>query len=357
MGLYRRKRSPYFWMTFTVNGKKVYESTGTDNKKLADKIHAKRLIEIMEGKFFPSEAKNKTFNDLKMKYMEEHSKVFKAEKSIVRDETSFAHLAHTFKGMRLIDITPARLSEYKTVRRKCGIKPATLARELEVFRHALNLAVREWEWLEKSPFERVKIEKVENKVERWLTPEEEQELLGHSLPWVKEIIIFALNTGARQDEILSLKWPEVSLPRGTVTFLKTKNKERRTVPINNRARDLLISRGKVRTISGCVFASQAGIKINARNLLRAFYRARKAAGLEDLRFHDLRHTFATRLVQAGVDLYVVKELLGHKTLAMTMRYAHHYPESLRRGVEVLDASGYTMVTLENKKGLPFKVTP
>jgi hypothetical protein len=69
------------------------------------------------------------------------------------------------------------------------------------------------------------------------------------------------------------------------------------------------------------------------------------AGLEDFRFHDLRHTFATRLVQNGVDLYKVKELLGHKTLAVTMRYAHHYPESLRASVELLD-SCYKSVTIK-----------
>ncbi|HZV47251.1 MAG TPA: site-specific integrase, partial [Thermodesulfovibrionales bacterium] len=68
-------------------------------------------------------------------------------------------------------------------------------------------------------------------------------------------------------------------------------------------------------------------------------------GLEDVRFHDLRHTFATRLVQAGIDLYVVKELLGHKTITMTMRYAHHNPESLRHGVEVLDRSDYVLTTV------------
>jgi len=238
--------------------------------------------------------------------------------------------------MTLAEITPARISEYKSIRRIEGAKPATLSRELEVLRHALNLAVREWEWLDRSPFERVRIERVNNKIERWLTLEEEEKLLNASLPWLREIIIFALNTGMRQDEILSLKWSEIDLPRRAATLLFTKNKEKRTVPLNQTVMALLSAKGRVRSISGYVFTSQAETKIDARNLLRAFYAARTKAKLEDVRFHDLRHTFATRLVQSGVDLYVVKELLGHKTITMTMRYAHHYPESLRHGVEVLE---------------------
>ena len=109
--------------------------------------------------------------------------------------SSFKHLSGFLSGLTLAEITPSRISEYKSLRRTEGAKPATLARELEVLRHALNLAVREWEWLDKNPFEKVKIEKVNNKVERWLNEEEEERLLDASLPWLREIIIFALNTG------------------------------------------------------------------------------------------------------------------------------------------------------------------
>ena len=86
----------------------------------------------------------------------------------------------------------------------------------------------------------------------------------------------------------------------------------------------------MRDISGRVFP------ISGSSLRQAFDKVTAKTGLEDFRFHDLRHTFATRLVQNGVDLYKVKELLGHKTISMTMRYAHHYPESLRSSIEVLD---------------------
>jgi integrase len=99
----------------------------------------------------------------------------------------------------------------------------------------------------------------------------------------------------------------------------------------------LKARYKVRSIkTNLVFYYREGERIDARNLLRAFYIAEEKAGIRDLRFHDLRHTFATRLVQAGVDLYKVQKLLRHKSPTMTQRYAHHYPESLRDGAEVLD---------------------
>jgi integrase len=78
------------------------------------------------------------------------------------------------------------------------------------------------------------------------------------------------------------------------------------------------------------------VKLGKRNLLRAFYSATEKSGIKTLRFHDLRHTFATRLVQAGVDIYTVQKLGRWKSISMVMRYAHHYPESLRSGVEVLD---------------------
>jgi len=335
-GPYKRKGSKNYWITFRNNGKKVYESTGTANKKLADRIYARRKLDVAEGKWFAAKIKPRTFGELKEKYMREHSKVHKAPKSNIRDISSFNHLDGFFGDCLLSEITPGRIAEYKSFRLAEGIRPATLARELEVLRHALNLAVREWEWLEKSPFEKVRIEKINNKSERWITKSEEHTLLDASQQWLREIIIFALNTGMRQNEILSLKWSEVDLSRRTVTVLETKNKEKRTIPINQTVFDLLRQKSRVKSISGYLFVSEAATKIDARNLLRAYYSARKTAKLEGVRFHDLRHTFATRLVQRGVDLYTVKELMGHKTITMTMRYAHHNPESLRHGVEVLD---------------------
>jgi integrase len=122
----------------------------------------------------------------------------------------------------------------------------------------------------------------------------------------------------------------VDLARGTVTVVRSKNGGKRTIPLSRTLREVLGS-AEIRGIRGRVFP------VSGSTLRDAFHRARQKASISNLRFHDLRHSFATRLVQGGVDIYRVKELLGHKTLMMTARYAHHYPESLRGSVEVLDA--------------------
>lgn len=186
---------------------------------------------------------------------------------------------------------------------------------------------------------KVSMEPVHNQVDRWLTPDEEVRLLNTSPAWLREIITFALNTGMRQGEILALTWRDLDFCRGTLVVMKSKNRERRTIPLNNLVFELLATkRAACDEKEGPVFLTGLGNPLKVRYLVRAFSKARDQAGMPDFRFHDLRHTFATRLVQKGVDLYKVQRLLGHKTSVMTQRYAHHSPESLRDGVRVLEGS-------------------
>jgi integrase len=206
-------------------------------------------------------------------------------------------------------------------------------------RHAFNLAEREWEWCRENPMRKVSMEPVHNQHDRWLTPQEEAGLLTVAPAWLREVIVFALNTGMRQGEILSLQWRDVDFTRGTLVVMKSKNRERRTLPLNNTVYALLAGKQAAYGQSdGLVFTTSAGTPLKARYVVRAFSNARNRAGMPDFRFHDLRHTFATRLAQKGVDLYKIQRLLGHKTGVMTQRYAHHSPEILRDGVRVLDPS-------------------
>jgi integrase len=215
---------------------------------------------------------------------------------------------------------------------------------------AFSLAVMEWEWLKDSPVSRVPREKEDNEIDRWLNNEEVERLLGNSPEWLREIISFALNTGLRQDELLSLEWNRVNLFRKTILIQKTKNGKPKTLPLNKVALDVLNRRRKVNSIKNdLVFFNRNGKKIPNSNLRLSFYRVMKKVGIKDFRWHDLRHTFATRLAQAGVDLYKVSKLLGHKDIKMTQRYSHHCPDSLRNGVEILE-SDYNLTTIEQKKG-------
>ncbi len=335
MGLF--KRNKVWWMTFTYQGQQVRRSTGATDRRLAENILSKVKVQIVEGQFFERrEEQDRTFGEMMDRYMKERA-ALKAPKSRLRDHAALTHLLPLYKDKVLAAITPKLMAGYKTQRRLERAAPATINKELQLVRHAFNLAMREWEWCRENPMHRVSMEQVRNEVDRWLTSEEEERLMAASSPWLREIMVFALNTGMRQGEILNLQWQDVDFARGTLIVMKSKNGTRRTIPLNTKVFDLLAAKQSTSgTSCGPVFKTPLKNELQVRYLVREFCEARNRAGIPDFRFHDMRHTFATRLVQRGVDLYKVQRLLGHKTSTMTQRYAHHSPESLREGVNVLD---------------------
>lgn len=353
MGLY--KRGLVWWMSFPLKGRQERRSCQTTDKKVAEKIYHKTMTEIAERRWLELPAgEDITLKEMLEKYMREYSERNKAKTTLSSDSSVIKNLNRHLGECFLTEITPKVVARYKGIRRDEGVSPKTVNNELVLLNHAFNLALKEWEWVRDNPVSKVSREKVNNLVERWLTYEEEGRLLAASPEWLREIVVFAIYTGLRQSEILNLKWSQVDLSRRTLTILEQKNKGRDTLPLNNKTLDVLKVRSRIRQINGYVFYSGNGTRIDARNLLRAYYTAREKAGLEDVRFHDLRHTFATRLVQAGKDLYKVQKLMRHKTPIMTQRYAHHYPESLRDAVEVLDGPCDGVITNLshcNKKGL------
>lgn len=333
MGLF--KRGKVWWMTFTHNGKQIRRSTETSDRRLAEAIEAKVKVKIIEGRYFDVlEERERTFSEMMERFKGEHV----AKKASQRSYRGYIKNLDPFFGhYTLAEITPKRIVQYKAKRYADGVGPATINRELAAMKKAFNLAIREWEWCRDNPVTRVSMEKENNQRDRWLSSEEEERLFAVSAEWLREILTFAIHTGMRMQEILSLTWEGVDLFRKTVTVFRSKNGERRTIPTNRTVFELLKAKAKVRALrSSVVFYGKACTPIDGNNLRRAFRLAVKKAKIENLHFHDLRHTFATRLIQAGVDIYKVQRLLGHKSPIMTQRYAHHYPESLRDGVEILD---------------------
>jgi integrase len=183
--------------------------------------------------------------------------------------------------------------------------------------------------------------KENNQRMRYLSYEECQTLIDVCESHLKPIVITALNTGMRKGEILNLKWDDVDLKNGFIFVRETKNGDRRDIPINQKLRSALESlyRGSKKNprqihIPYVFYYYRTGNPF--LDVKRSFTTALRKAGIKDFRFHDLRHTFASQLVMAGADIAAVRELLGHKTLTMTLRYSHLAPNHKVQTVKLLD---------------------
>ena len=223
-------------------------------------------------------------------------------------------------------------------------------REMSCLHHLFAKGV-EWELLEQNPLKKGKslLTKENNKRLRFLSHDELQKLLAAASDHLKEIIICAVNSGMRRGEVLSLKWNQIR--NGFIYLQKTKTDESQQIPINDTLAELFGKIKKQNPNSCYVFKYRAGDGIKEvgnlkvltfkdtpiKNVKHSFNTALKKAEIDDFRFHDLRHTFASHLLMNGASLKDVQELLGHKTIEMTMRYAHLSQEHKRNAVNLLNS--------------------
>ncbi|HET6464863.1 MAG TPA: tyrosine-type recombinase/integrase, partial [Nitrospiria bacterium] len=312
-------------------------STGTTDRKMAEAVLGKIRANIVEGRFFDTlEEKQRTFAEMMEKYQKEVS-VRKSPKGPPRDRTALQHLLPIFEKLTLAEISPKLISAYKVMRREEGAAPTTINKELGLMRHAFNVAIKEWEWCRDNPVRRVAMEKENNSRVRYLTDEEFERLLPECPDWLRPIVMVARYTGMRRENIVTLRWDQVNLFRKVVLLDQTKNGDRLGIPLCEKVLEVFKVQNKVRRLgSPYVFPVADGSHIKGDAVSMAFIRTCRRIGILDFRFHDLRHTFASMLVQRGVDLYRVQRLLGHRDARMTQRYAHLSPENLREAVAVLD---------------------
>jgi integrase len=172
---------------------------------------------------------------------------------------------------------------------------------------------------------------------RYLESKEQcQALIDSCDSHLRPIVIMALNTGLRKGNVLNLKWSNIDLKNGFILVDMTKNGERLEIPINETLRQTLQNLPR-RLDNGYLFYGPKTDKPYP-DVKRSFSSACRKAGITNFHFHDLRHTFASHLIMAGIDLTTVKELLGHKDIKMTLRYAHLAPSHKVRAVEILDST-------------------
>lgn len=212
-------------------------------------------------------------------------------------------------------------------------KPSTVNRYLALIRAIFNRACKEWEWLIKAPFVRLWPES--RRRVRWLTTEQVFPLLEQLPPHQRAAATFGLATGLRHANVIGLRWDQIDLRRRVAWFYadQVKNGEDLHVSLNDAALQILQEqRGKHKTH---VFVYK-GEPIK-RLSTPAWHKALKRAGIEDFRWHDLRHTWASWLVQNGVPLYAVQEMGGWKTASMVRRYAHMAPAVNLEHAKKIDA--------------------
>lgn len=313
--------------------------------QLAQIALSKRKLEIAEGKYIhKKKIKRMGFEELSDMYMELHSKPNK--KSWYRsDIKSIKSLQNYFGGKNIHKITQEMVEGFKCARSKAKKKngkilaPATVNRELACLRTMFNKAMQ-WGKIKYNPVKNVKLFRENNERTRYLEKNEIVRLLSQSADHLKPIIILALNTGMRKGEMLGLKRENVDFNRDIIYITDSKDGKAAWIHMNQTARNAILSSIK-HDDSEYVFAKPGGMSYG--NVRTAFEKACKRAEIKNFRFHDLRHTFASHLVMSGVDLNTVRELMRHKSMAMTLRYAHLSSDHKKRAVAVLDKIGGHLV--------------
>ena len=323
-------RGENWYIDFVFKRKRVRESIGPSRKD-AEKVIAKKKTEIVENKYLDirKEPEPIRFHDFAKDYLQ-WSKANKKSSTHKREVSFMRQLEREFEKGTIQEITTWQIEKWK-IRRKGEIKPASVNRELGLLKSMFSKAI-EWGKIKESPAKKVKFLKVNNNRLRYLMPEEIQNLLSNCAEHLKPIVTVAVHTGMRKGELLSLKWDQVNFEQGVITLLETKNNERRDIPTDDTVKTTL---NQLERKGPYVFCGNDGLPF--KYVDESFTAAVRRSGIEDFHFHDLRHTFASNLVmQEGVELNDVRELLGHKNISMTLRYAHLSPKHKTRVVNLLD---------------------
>lgn len=330
-----------WWIDYYHHGRRKREKIGA-SKVLAETVLAKRKVEIAEGKFLDIRQRERIrIEDFAETFLNLHSRPNK--KSWKSDEYNLKTLLVVFRGRCLHEIMTEDIEKFKVARAK-EVKPATVNRELATLKTMMNKAVL-WGKIKESPAKNIQfLREPEGRV-RYLEKEEIVKLLAKCSARIRPIVIVALNTGMRRGEILGLKWHDVDFQREIIALYDTKNGESRKIPMNVQARTALI-RVRKHPESQYVFCNGKGKPFV--NIRKSFLQACEKADIINFHFHDLRHTFASQLVMAGVDINTTRELLGHKDIRMTLRYSHLSPDHKKRAVDLLSSKMDSIWTLDIK---------
>jgi len=347
MGVFKRtrknnngKKTDFWYIRYSVNNVIKWEAVGkipTVTKDIANALLAERKKQIRMGQLDMHRKDIPTLKDFSPEFVN-YQKDIKQNRSWKKDEAHMNTFNKIFGNKKLTEITVVDIDNYKHKRVK-QVKEATVNRELSSLRKLLNFAKKRKLFHGDNTVSESGLFKSESQRMRVLTEEEGHRLLNCSSPHLIPIIKMALLTGMRLSEILTLLWADVNLETNLITIRAeiSKSKKSRKIPISQTLRKLLVEQRMKNYQSGHVFVTHLGVPYSPNNpsaLKRTFTTARRNAEIKDFRFHDLRHTAATRMAENGASIIAVKEILGHASITTTMKYFHP-GDSLTKAVEIL----------------------
>ena len=351
MATYKQKNKWYY--QFMLNGERKHGlCAGASDKKEAEQFENAIKFRLAQQQYgvLPREEKNVPLKQLINCY----KRYAKNNKSSYEKDLSFLKIITLFFGENAVSqhINPQRIEDFKEyLLNERKVKNSTVNKYMSVLSKMFNLGIDN-ELISKNPLQKIQKLREDNHKIRYLTLEEEKRLFAEiereyvvldrdtrknkvvkPYLYLKPIIITALQTGMRKSEILNLQWQNIDFKQGFIELLKTKSGKSRKIPISKLLKKTL---KKISITSSYVFVNP---KTNEpyTDLKKSFHTILDKAKITNFRFHDLRHTVATRLVEKGIDLTVVQEILGHSKLTTTQRYAHPVPQRKLDAIEVLNS--------------------
>jgi integrase len=336
MGIYQRGKSWYY--DFYHHGARYTGSFGAVSRSVAKEELARKKAAVLETRLNPAKARKSPRFDV---FTEEYLAWVKANckpLTVDRVRQTLAQFTVFIGPKRLDEVTPWHLEQWKKLRKEAGKAPGSINTELSTLK-AVFAKAKAWGKLHEHPGTGVKLLQNPRQTIRFLSEEEEARLLAVCSPALRRVVQIGLLTGFRRQELASLRPDDVDLDRGLVSVAAcyAKNGESRTLPVGPRLKAVLQEALAASGSAQTVLVNDFGRSWHLDTLSEKFRSACLAAGIGSLGPHVLRHTFASRLVMAGVDLRTVQELMGHKSIEMTLRYSHLSPHHKRTAMETLEA--------------------
>jgi len=342
--VFKQKKSKHWWICIRYQGKRYRFSAKTDSKTKAEQILAEAMLRLYSGANIETRQKQAVdAGNAEMTFAEFFKKHYYpyCEGRNVRPKTKlyiFNSLPDWFKKLKIKHIGLKEVEKLQSEVIKKQLKPSSVNKITGLIKHCFT-KLEDWEIIPEAQLRAIRKAKNLRTTSRlrYLTDEEIERLLQACDSHIYPIVLTALHTGMRRGEILGLKWKNIDLKNGLILLETTKNGERREIPMSETMKALFKRLFTTRNLSSEYVFTNPDTGKRYIDIKRSFNSACMKAGIVDFNFHDLRHTFASQLVMKGVDIKTVQELLGHKTLNMTLRYAHLSSVHRKEAVRTLDS--------------------